>query len=493
MPPTQTLVTLSKCKGVWSEKIMECCDTKKKDFDLLIIGSGSAAFAAAIKATELGKSVGMIEKGTLGGTCVNVGCVPSKTLIRAAETKHRIETSRFAGILPGRAEVNFGEVIAAKNKLVNKLREAKYQSILSENNLISLIQGEARFLDQETIEVSGRILTAEKFLICTGSSEYIPLIPGLKESGYLTSTTAFELERLPKTLVILGGGYIALEAAQMFRRLGSEVTLIQRSKILSHEDDDVSGWMVRYLSDEGIRILGQTEVREVKRTSAGIKLSLFAEGCDSTLDVEHLLVATGRRANTANLNLTGAGVALTKTGAISVNEFCQSTRESIYAAGDVTPSPALVYVAAYEGNLAAENAFTGNRRKADYTVVPWVIFSDPQVAGVGLNEREAIANGIEYDVSFMEMNDVPRAIAARDTRGFIKLLKRKGSDHLIGARVVAPEGSELIMELSLMIRYKIPVSDIASMLHPYLTLSEAVKLAAQGFEKDVKKLSCCAS
>ncbi len=472
---------------------MKCCDSRKKDFDLLIIGSGSAAFAAAIKATELGKSVGMIEKGTLGGTCVNVGCVPSKTLIRAAETKHRIETSRFEGILPGRAEVHFEEVIAAKNRLVSELREAKYQSVLRENSLISLIQGEARFIDQKTIEVAARKLTAEKFLICTGSSEYVPPIPGLKESGYLTSTTAFELERFPKSLAILGGGYIALETAQMFRRLGSEVTLIQRSKILSHEDDDVSSWMMQYLTDEGIRILGQTEVREVKKSRTGVKLSLFGEGRDSTLDVEHLLVATGRRANTAGLNLLAAGVAFTETGSIMINEFCQTTQESIYAAGDVTPSPPLVYVAAYEGNLAAENAFKGNQRKADYTVVPWVIFSDPQVAGVGLNERGAVANGIEYDSSFVEMNHVPRAIAARDTRGFIKLLRRKGSDHLIGARIVAPEGSELIMELSLMIRYKIPVSDVASMLHPYLTQSEAVKLAAQGFEKDVKKLSCCAS
>jgi len=204
-------------------------------------------------------------------------------------------------------------------------------------------------------------------------------------------------------------------------------------------------------------------------------------------------VAAGRRANTADLNLEKIGVTLNKDDTIFTNEYCQTSQPNIYAAGDVIGNPAFVYTAAYEAKLAVENAFQGNIRRRDYSIVPYVVFTDPQVAGVGLNETQAKEQGIEVDVSKLELDNVPRSLAARDTRGFIKLLKKKGTKQLIGASILAPEGSELLMEIAMTIKYKIPVTEIAAMFHPYLTLGESIKLAAQTFDKDVKKLSCCAS
>jgi mercuric reductase len=465
----------------------------EKDFNLLIIGSGSASFAAAIKATELGKKVAIVEKKTLGGTCVNVGCVPSKTLIRAAESKHRIENSSFLGLDPGQARLNFTKLIEEKDVLVSHLRNAKYASIIEANPNITLIHGRAQFIDSTTVQVGEMKISAERFLIATGGSPLIPDIPGLKESGFLTSTTALELKSLPEHIVVLGGGYIALELSQMFSRLGSKVTILQRSEILFNEDHDISEGLGNYLKAEGVKILDHALVNSVRRKGNELFIEISRRGESLTLKANEILVATGRKPNTKNLGLEAAGVELKPDKTVDVNSYCQTSQPHIYAAGDVLDSPALVYVAAYEGNLAAENAFRNNIRQTDYQTVPWVIFTDPQVAGVGLNEAQAKSRGVEYDVSLLTLDNVPRAIAARDTRGFVKLLRKTGTNELIGARVLAPEGSELIMELSLILRYKIPLTDIASMFHPYLTLSEAVKLAAQTFDKDVKTLSCCAS
>lgn len=471
---------------------MDCCDSDY-DYDLAIIGSGSAAFAAAIKATELGKKVTIIEKSILGGTCVNFGCVPSKTLIRAAEAKHRAENIAFEGLTGQSVTVDFSTLMNNKSELVKSLRVGKYQSVLDNNENIQLIQGAAKFKDQHTLIVDGRDISADKILIATGSSAFIPPIEGLESVNYLTSKTAFELSELPETLAVMGGGYIALETAQMFARLGTKVTIIQRSEILFQEDDDISKWMTTYFESEGIQVLNHTQVSGVKESPNGVEVAFMRSGESQSRTFSKILVATGRKPNTKGLNLETIGVQTDKSGNIVANEYGQTSIENIYAAGDVLATPALVYTAAYEGNLAAENAFLGNQRKANYQVVPWVIFSDPQIAGVGLNEAQAKAAGIEYDVSKLTLDNVPRAIAARDTRGLIKLLRKTGTQELIGARIIAPEGSELLMELSLMIRYKIPISDIAKELHPYLTLSEGIKLAAQTFDKDVKSLSCCAS
>jgi len=472
---------------------MDCFKPHKYDFDFAIIGSGSAAFAAAIKATELGKSVVMIEKSSLGGTCVNFGCVPSKTLIRAAEAKFKAENMYIKGISNTKVEIDFKKLIEEKEQLVKSLQAGKYQSVLDKNKSIKLLSGEAKFNDPHHLTVNSQAISADKILISTGSDAVIPSIAGIRDVPYLTSKTAFELKELPETLAVVGGGYIALEIAQMFSRLGSKVTIIQRSELLFQEDNDISRWMTNYLRSEGIEILNHTSIDEIKVSSNKVAVQLSRSEESFSRHFSKILIATGRKPYTNSLSLESVGVDTSTDGSIVVNEFGQTNIENIYAAGDVLSTPALVYVAAYEGNLAAENAFSGNSRKSNYDVIPWVIFSDPQISGIGLNESQAKAQGIEYDISILELDNVPRAIAARDTRGFIKLLRKTGTDRLIGARIIAPEGAELLMELSLMIKYQIPISEIAKELHPYLTLGEAVKLAAQTFDKDIKSLSCCAS
>jgi len=463
-----------------------------ESYDLVIIGSGSASFAGAIRAAELGKRVAMIEKGTLGGTCVNVGCVPSKTLIRAAETRYRAIHSNFKGIVSKGVDFDFSTVIREKDMLVDSLREIKYRDVLHAYGSIDYIEGEAVFSSAHEVKVGGRTIRGEYFLIATGANAFIPSIPGLAEVPYLTSTSAFELQELPQSMVIVGGRYIALELAQMFQRLGTEVTILQRSeRILPTEDPDLTTALTGYLAEEGVSIL--TGVTLARVTHDGSFTIFFSrEGEEHRITAEQLVVAAGRKPNTAGLNLAAVGVEVHPDGTIETNGYNQTTQPHIYGAGDVIGSPAFVYTAAYEGRLAVDNAFAGNTAAKDYSIVPYVIFTDPQVAGVGMNESMANEQGIQVDVAKLGLAEVPRSSAARDTRGFVKLLKQKGTDYLVGASILAPEGGELLMELSMAIRYKIPISELSAMMHPYLTLSEAIKLAAQTFDKDIRKLSCCA-
>lgn len=471
---------------------MDCCAPQPHQYDLVIIGSGSASFAAAIRAAELGRQVAMIERATLGGTCVNVGCVPSKTLIRAAESRFRAEHSPFKGIELRGAEVDFATLIREKDSLVDSLRQAKYAKVLQSLDKVELIDGEASFISRSEVRVGDRILIGKCFLIATGASAWTPPVPGLSKTGFLTSTTLFELKTLPASLAIIGGRSIALEVAQMMQRLGSRVTILQRSEhILPAEDNDLSEALTGYLAKEGVTVLTGVRVQKVSRDGT-FHIDCKVQGEARHLEVEQLLVAAGRRPNTSGLGLEKIGVELNQDGAIKTNEYGQTTVATIYSAGDVSGDPAFVYTAAYEGKLAVDNGF-GARRVRDITPLPYVIFTDPQVARIGLNEQMAREQELAVEVVQLSLENVPRALAARDTRGFIKLLKQKGGDQLLGASILAPEGSELLMEIALAIRYKIPVQELAGMLHPYLTLGEGIKLAAQAFDKDVKQLSCCAT
>lgn len=474
-----------------------CCASSSNDvrkYDLIILGGGSAGFAAAIQAHELGKTVLMVNAGTIGGTCVNVGCVPSKTLIRAAEALHRGGHHAFAGIKGEAALVDFEAVIRQKDELVSQLRQAKYMDVLEAYDRVELIEGEARVESPRTVRVNGVAYEASSILVATGSRPWLPDIPGLAESDPLDSTSAFELTRLPESMIMLGGRYIALEIAQMFARLGTKVTVLQRSgRILPTEDADLTEALTGYLREEGLCIETSVRVREVRRDGSGVIVHALVGDAEREFAAERILCATGRRANTEALGLKEIGVRLSGQGDILVDEHLQTSQPGIFAAGDVIGEPAFVYTAAYEGRLAAANALSGESRKRDYRALPWVIFSDPQVAGVGLNELEAASAGIEVEVARLDLKNVPRARAARDTRGFIKLIRRKGSDELVGARILAPEGGEQIMEAALAIRHDIGVSDLASAFHPYLTQAEGIKLCAQTFGKDVAKLSCCSA
>ena len=466
----------------------------ESNFDLIIIGGGSAAFSAAIKASELEKKVLMINDGLpIGGTCVNVGCVPSKTLIRTAEALYHANHPRFSGIKPGENKIDFKEVIKQKRELVEDLRQKKYIDVISDDPNVTILKGRAKLSDKNTVEVNGDTKTADMILIATGSSTFIPDIPGLKDSGYYTNDTLYELDELPEHLIVIGGRYIALENAQLFARLGSKVTVLQRSiRILPTEMPDISENLSDYLKEEGIDIKTGVKIHTVTRKDGKVVLKVSVKDNDEIIEGTHLFVATGRKGNTINLGLEELEIETHGNDFIKTDEHQRTTVQNIYAAGDVTGEHLFVYTAAYAGALSVDNAFGEELKNKDYSVLPWVIFTDPQVAGVGMDENQAYEAGIDYDISVLQVKDIPRALAARNTKGFIKLIRNKETDKLIGARILASEGSELLMEVSLAIKYGITVKEMKQMFHPYLTLSEGIKLATITFDKDVSKLSCCA-
>ncbi len=462
------------------------------NYDLIIIGGGSAAFAAAIKASSLLKTVLMINDGLpIGGSCVNVGCVPSKTLIRNAEQFYYSNNPNFSGIIPGNNRLNFRESIRQKTELVSKLRKEKYVNVLKDDSNVTIIKGRAELLKNRTVAVNGKIFTSKKILISTGSSTFIPDIPGLKNVNYLTNVSLYDLEEIPEHLIIIGGRYIALENAQLFARLGAKVTILQRSnRIIPDETEDVSDELLKYLTAENIEIKTGVKIKSIEGKNGKIFVSAIIKGKAESVEGSHIFVATGRTGNSGNFGKIG--IEIFGNGFVKTNKFLQTTIPNIYAAGDITGEYLFVYSAAYEGALAVENMFGNKKNSKDYSVFPWVIFTDPQIAGVGMNEKQAAENNIEFDVSTIFLKDIPRSLAARNKKGFIKLLRDRNSDKLIGARIVASEGSELLMEISLAIKYGITAEELKNMFHPYLTLSEGVKLAAIGFDTDVHKLSCCA-
>lgn len=470
----------------------------KNHFDLIIIGGGSAAFSATIKAEELGLSTLMVNAGLpFGGTCVNVGCVPSKTLIRSAETAYHASHSNFPGINPKGVDIDFARVIREKKQLVATLQQKKYIDVVSDFENLRMIEGWAEFLDTKTILVNGKDkYTAPKFLIATGATTNVPKIEGLEEVGYLTNNTLFDLEEKPESLTIMGAGYIGLEIAMAYNRLGVHVRIIEfTDRVLRTQTPDISEELEKQMKSEGIEIL--PNFRAVKFEKSGTDTIIYCKCPDGSItklvEPGRMVVVSGISPNTKRLGLQNIDIQLTEKGHIVVNEKMETNASNIYAAGDVTNTPAFVYTAAHEGKVAVENAFAGAEKKVDYSSLPWVVFTDPQVAGAGLDEVQAEAQGISFEVSKLPLSEVPRSIAARDTRGFIKLIRNTETDKLIGARVVAPEGGELIQQLSMAIKYGITVTDLAQSLYPYLTLGEGIKLAAITFGKDVSKLSCCAS
>ncbi len=476
----------------------KCCNTNANHFDLIIIGGGSAAFSAAIKAESLGLSTLMVNGGLdFGGTCVNVGCVPSKTLIRAAETAYHATHSNFSGIKPKGVAIDFAQVIKDKKQLVATLQKKKYMDVVSDFHNLKMLTGWAEFLDTKTIVVDGKVkYTALKFIIATGATTNIPIIEGLNEVGFLTNVSLFDLEEKPESMTIMGAGYIGLEIAMAYNRLGVKVRIIEfTDRVLRTQTPDISEALETQMRNEGIEIL--PNFRAVKFDKKGNETIIHCKCPDGSftqiIEKGKVVVASGTTPNIQKLGLQNIGLELAKTGHILVNEKMETNLPNIYAVGDVTNTPAFVYTAAFEGKIAVENAFTGANNEADYSSLPWVVFTDPQVAGAGLDEAQAEVQNIPFEVSKLELNNVPRAIAANDTRGFIKLIRNTETDKLIGARIVAPEGGELIQQLSMAIKYNITVKELAESFYPYLTLGEGIKLAAITFGKDVAKLSCCAS
>ncbi len=463
-----------------------------RDYDLAIVGSGSAAFSAAIRARELGARVVMVERGTLGGTCVNVGCVPSKTLLRAAETYDQARHHPFAGLATRAGKVNLRALVEQKDELVTALRHQKYEDLVEAYGW-EVVHGEAAFADATTLQIGDRLISAGAYLIATGASPAIAPVPGLEEAGYLTSTTALSLEHLPESLVVIGSGYIALELGQLFRHLGSRVTLMQRGpRILREYEPEVAEAMVKVLADEEIEVITGASVERVERTSDRRKVYLKVEGRDRVIVAEQLLVAVGRSPNTGALGLERAGVQIDERGVVVVDEQLRTTNPRVWAAGDVTGALQFVYVAAYEGAMAAENALNGASGKVDLRAVPSVVFTSPQIATVGLSEARARAAGHDVKASVLPLSAVPRAIVNRDVQGVFKLVSDASNGRILGAQIVADNAGEVIYAASLAVKFNLTVTDLVGTFAPYLTMAEGLKLAAQTFRRDVSKLSCCA-
>lgn len=464
----------------------------EEDYDFIIIGSGAAAFSAAIKAVEYGAKVAMIERGIVGGTCVNIGCVPSKTLLRAGEVNDLVKINPFTGLSTSAGEVDLASLVNQKNELINELRNQKYINLIDEYGF-ELIEGEARFIDEHTVTVNGKELSAKRFLIATGASPSIPSIQGLKAVDYLTSTTLLNLTKVPKRLTVIGSGYIGLELGQLFHNIGSEVTIMQRSdRLLNEHEPEISEMVEKALTEQGINLVKGATFERVEQQGELKRVHVTVNGKQRIIEGEQILVATGRKPITDSLNLSVAGVEVGSQKEIIINEYAQTSNERIYAAGDVTLGSQFVYVAAYEGGVVADNAIGKLNRKINLSVVPAVTFTNPSIATVGLTEEQAKEKGYEVKTSVLPLDEVPRAIVNRETTGVFKLVADASTLKVLGVHVVSENAGDVIYAATLAVKFGLTVEDLKESLAPYLTMAEGLKLAALTFDKDVSKLSCCA-
>jgi mercuric reductase len=476
-----------------SEKIGEQRMDRTSDFDLLVIGGGSAGFAAAIAACELDKRVGIVNSGPIGGTCTNFGCIPSKALIRAAEVWHQTQYHPFEGVTTRAGNLDWNRARQQKDRLIESLRQSRYVDVLAAHGDIAFMEGRAVFQRDGSVQVGKNTYRADRYVIATGGRSHFVPFPGVDEVAPLTSTTLMELPQLPKSLLILGGRAVALELGQMMARFGVEVSILQRSPRLVPEHEPEIGQAIQdYLQDEGIHIVTDVQVERLRREGEIRVVQAHVLGQLQEYRAEQILMALGRHPNTDGLGLENVGVELTVDGAIVVNEFLQTNNPHIYAVGDVTPNPEYVYVAAAGGTLAARNAVNGTQKPFDLSVVPGVIFTNPQIAMVGLTEAQARQAGYDVRTSTASLDFVAHAQVAYDTLGFIKLVADNATNRLLGAHVLADKGGEVIQSAVLAVKFGLTFDDLRSTLFPYLTQVEGLKLATLAFTKDLAKLSCCA-
>ena len=463
-------------------------------YDLLIIGSGSASFAAAIAARRAELSVAMIEKSKVGGTCVNSGCIPSKALLAAAKQRGISLENKFPGITTSALDPELAILINGKQEIVDDLQFEKYTALAAKYGF-EILSGTARFIPGPKIVVGNTKLTAKHYLIATGASPFIPQIPGLEEAGYLTSATAIEIDKLPNSLAVIGGNAIGLEMAQLFTDLGSKVTIIEAlERIAPFQEPEISQHLQDIFVQRGMRVLTSATISNVKRLP-GLK-SLSIEQTDGrilTVDAEEILIATGRRPNTSGLGLEGVGVATGAKGEVVVDQYLRSTNSRIWAAGDVTGMAQFVYLAGLQGNTVIENAFFNAERTIDYSAMPRVTFTSPALASVGLTDRQAQDAGFECDCRVLPLSQVPRAIVERDTRGLVKIVADAKSDRILGIHVLAEGAGEVILAGIYALEAGFTVQKLANTWSPYLTIGEAIKLAALSFTRNVSELSCCAT
>ncbi len=462
-------------------------------YDVAVIGAGSAGFSAAITAADEGAQVALIGHGTIGGTCVNAGCVPSKTMIRATETLHAAATAnRFGGIEASARITDWASVVRRKQALVDELRQAKYSDLLPAYNSLAYLEGKASFSGRGKLTVGGEPLDAGKIIIASGSRPALPSIKGIRQVPTLTSTTALELEQLPKSLLVIGAGYIGAELAQMFSRAGVKVSLVSRRGLLPEAEPEISHALTGIFEAEGIQCVSGIGYDRIEGRAGDIRLYVRHGKVPEMLEAEAVLIATGRTPNVEDLNLKAGAIKLNDQGGIAVDRHMRTSCRNVYAAGDITGRDQFVYMAAYGAKIAARNAINGDDLAYDNYAMPAVVFTDPQVASVGHTQASAEAAGLQVRTSVLSLDNVPRALAARDTRGLIKLVAGATTKTLVGAYILAPEGADSIQTAALAIKTGMTYEQLGEMIFPYLTNVEGLKLAAQTFEMDVSKLSCCA-
>ena len=453
-------------------------------FDLIVLGGGSAGYAAARTAAEMGASVAVAELGPLGGLCILRGCMPSKAILASANRLYHAQHAPELGIQVGALTPDLPAIIARKRRLIKEFADYRVGQLTAPE--ITLVDGAAQFLSAERVQVGDRILTAPKFIIATGSVPFAPKIPGLEEAGYLTSDEALELEEMPESICVLGGGPIGLELGQFYSRLGANVTLLQRSScILSNEDEAVGTALQEYLEEDGMDIRCGTRLNAVEQRNGKKVLHLVQNDVESRIEVDHILVATGRSPALEGLNLAAAGVENTARG-IATDTAMRTSNPAIFAVGDVTVSYDIVHVAIQQGEIAAHNALAaGPPQYMDYRIVPVVIFTEPQYGRVGMTEREARAKEIPIVTASYPFSDHGKALCLGETRGFVKMIGHAQTGEILGYQVLGPEGGELIHECIVALHYRATAQDFMRIPHYHPTLAEILTYPAEEIAEQV--------
>jgi pyruvate/2-oxoglutarate dehydrogenase complex dihydrolipoamide dehydrogenase (E3) component len=441
-------------------------------FDAIVIGSGQAANPLSQKLADDGWTVALIEQAHLGGTCVNTGCTPTKTMIASAQVAHYARQAAKWGVHTGEVNVDLVQIVARKNQVVNQWRSGQERKVEQRKSL-HLFHGHARFLDPHRVGVGEQVLESERIFINTGTRPSLPSLEGLTDIDYLDNASIMELRELPDHLLILGGGYIGLEFGQMFRRFGSRVTIVHRSEhILPREDADVSEELQKALESEGIRFILNAQANRVEKQDGQVVLSFKAGGNSETVRGSRLLVATGRRPNTDDLGLEKAGVQLTREGFIRVNNRLETDVPGIWALGDVKGGPAFTHISYNDYQIVYGNLMQGKHLTTDNRIVPYAVFTDPQLGRVGLTENEARKAGYKLKVGKIPMSWVARAIERDETAGLMKVVVDGATDRILGAAILATEGGELVQILGAVMLAHAPYTLLKGAIYIHPTLAE---------------------
>ena len=449
---------------------------------MLAIGGGAAGLVTCYITSTLKAKAALVEKYKMGGDCLNTGCVPSKALIKTAKVVHIAKQGEKYGLKGHTMEFDFAQVMERVQRVIKKIEP--HDSVKRYTQLgVDCFQGEAKILTPWEVSVNGKRLSTRHLTIATGASPLIPPIKGLTEVDYLTSDNLWELRELPKQLAVLGGGPIGLEMAQSFQRLGSKVTVVEMApRVMIKEDREVGDYVEKRLIQEGLRILTGYQAVEVRGRENGLHQLICQdkEKQQVTVEFDEILVAVGRKANTQGFGLEELGVELNPNGSIAVNEYLQSNFPNIYACGDVSGAYQLTHMAAHQAWYCAVNSLFGplKKFKVDYSVVPWATYTDPEVATVGRMENVLKAQGVAYDVVRYDLDDLDRAIADEEDYGFVKVCVAKGKDKVLGATIVGPRASDIIIEFIAAMKQGFGLHKILATIHPYPTMAEANKYLA---------------